>query len=119
MSWGSSKMSNGSTYYGPLEHKEYIDAIQHPEDWLNAEWSEEKQKVFNDLYDFSIGGWSPFRNQFDKILDERNRDLYMDRYDINYADVKDPRKLATTSSVRNMFGGINFVSSNVKRLYKN
>lgn len=117
MSWGSKPMSDGSTYYGPLSWAEYMDAIYHPKEWLNSEWSKEKQTAFNDLYDFSIGGYSPFRDTFDKILDERNNDLYMDRYGLTYADVKDPRKLKSNSTVGMALSTINFVSSNIKRLY--
>lgn len=117
MSWGSKKMSNGATYYGPLEHAEYIDAIFHPKDWLNSKWSHDKQVAFNDLYDFSVAGYAPFRTTFDKILDERNNELYMDRYDIDYADVKDPRKLKSTSTVGIASGTYQFLSSNIKRLY--
>lgn len=114
----SKRMSDGSTYYGPDEWSEYVDAFWHPKEWINSEWSKAKQDAFNNLYDLGVLGWYPFRDEFDKILNDRNNELYMGRYDLDYSDVKDPRKLSTTSSVKVLGNGINFVSSNIKRLYR-
>lgn len=117
MTWGSRKMSNGSTYYGPLEHIEYIDAFYNPTQWLNSEWSHGKQQAFNDLYNFNILGHAPFRTKFDTILDSRDDQLYLDRYDLDWPDVRDPRNLKQSRHSLSL-SQLNFVSDNVKRLYR-
>lgn len=104
------------TYYGPKEFGPYVQAFWDPVGFLDGEWSYDKQKAFSNLYNFSIGGWSPFRNQFDSILDARNDQLYLDRYGLDYSDVKDPRKFVHGSSP--VVHTLNFVSDNVKRLYR-
>lgn len=105
------------TYYGPKEWEPYVTAFWDPNQFLNSEWSYEKQKAFNDLYNFSVFGWSPFRDQFDSILDSRNDQLYLDRYGLDWSDVKDPRKLSQSKRSASV-NAINFVSSNIKRLYR-
>lgn len=105
------------TYYGPKEFEPYVMAFWDPRGFLYSPWTKEKQDAFDVLYNFQVPytGWSPFRDQFDSILNQRNNDIYLARNDISYGDIKDPRKLASTHS--GTLNTINFISSNIKRLY--
>lgn len=104
-------------YYGPKELESYMQAFWDPVGFLDGEWTYEKQDAFNNLYNLNFAGWSPFRNQFDAILDKRDNAQYMDRYGINWSDVKDPRKLSQSHNAP-VVHSLNFVSSNIKRLYR-
>lgn len=98
------------TYYGPDFLKPYMMAFWDTESWLNGPWSENDQNAFNLLYDFSL-----FRGKFDQILDKKVNAAYLSANQMTYSDVYDPRKLKSNS-----VGGqtINFLSSNIKRLYR-
>lgn len=104
------------TYYGPKELEPYMQAFWDPVGFLDGEWSEDKQKAFNNLYNLQIFGTRPFGNTFDSILDNRNDQRYMDRYGLSWANVKDPRKLSQSRS-STLNSAINFVSSNIDKLY--
>lgn len=109
----------GSQYHGPDWLRPYAMALWYPQDWLNGEWSKADQDAFERLYDFNIFGIRPFGTQFDDILNQKDWDLYSDRYQMDYKDIKDPRKFMNhfgqNATVRS---SIAFVSSNVKRLYR-
>lgn len=100
------------TYYGPDWLEDWAMAFWYPEEWLNGEWSKDKQDVFDTLYQFDI-----FRNRFDHTLDARNRSSYLYWNQLDYKNVRDPRKLPGSSSIVTA-SQLNFVSSNVKRLYR-
>lgn len=105
-------------YYGPEWLRPYAQAFWYPKEWLYGSWSKGDQAAFDDLYNFNIGGWSPFRNEFDKILNEKNRSTYFNNTGLTYADIFDPRK--AVGSVISSGGVSNFlrISDNVKRLYR-
>lgn len=79
-------------------------------DWLYGPYDEAKYNQFASLY--AIPG---VRQYFDYLLDKRRTSEYMSRHQLSYSDIHDPRKLYTTSSIGSM---VNFVSSNVKHLYR-
>lgn len=107
------------TYYGPDWLRPYAMALWNTEDWLNGEWSKSDQEAFDILYDFNVFGISPFRDNFDRILNEKAWNAYSKRYGLTYADIKDPRKYHTAfGQSQLMNGGVNFVSRNLKRLYE-
>lgn len=84
-------------------------------DWLYEDnWSKEKLDEYHLLNSFPI-----VNDYMDYLLDSRSTDEYLSRYQMDYSDIHDPRKLRSTSSgTRLVRSGINFVSSNVKRLYR-
>lgn len=107
------QMSNGATYYGPDSLFEFADAIHHPKEWLYGPWSKEKYEAYKFLN--IIPGISHY---MDYLLDIRSDEEYLRRYGMDYTDIHDPRKLRQTSSSGRFYGfGMNFVSSNIKRLY--
>lgn len=79
-------------------------------DWLYSDWSKEKYETFKTLY--QIPG---IKQYFDYILDKRSDSEYMDINQVDWSDIHDPRKLSQTHSFGSM---VNFVSSNVTRLYR-
>lgn len=79
-------------------------------DWLYNDWSQEKYDQFVALY--QIPGVHQY---FDYLLDQRADAEYMDRNQLDWSDIHDPRKLRQTNSLGSVY---NFVSSNIKRLYK-
>lgn len=73
-------------------------------------WSDEDWNKFYTLYSFP-----GTRNYIDYLYDKRADEEYLNRYGMSRSDVHDPRKLRST---RSMVGSINFVSDNVRRLYR-
>lgn len=83
-------------------------------EWLYGDYDEEKLQQFNFYYQLPV-----VRQYFDYLLDLRADKEYMSRYGLDWTDVHDPRKLRSTSSGSAFIrSGFNFVSSNVKRLYR-
>lgn len=83
-------------------------------EWLYGEYDSEKQQQFMFLYQLPV-----IHQYFDYLLDLRAQKEYMNRYQVDWKDVHDPRKLPATSSGSSfMHAGLNFVSDNVKRLYR-
>lgn len=83
-------------------------------DWLYGEWNEEKLRTFEKLYAIR-----PVKIYFDYLLDRRADREYLDRYGLDYTSVHDPRKLRQVGSASTMYGyGMNFVSDNVRKLYR-
>lgn len=83
-------------------------------DWLYGEWSEQKLKEFEILHNIPI-----VSNYMDYVLDHRADQEYLDRYGMDYSDIHDPRKLHQFSSGSSFVGSsVNFVSSNLHRLYR-
>lgn len=83
--------------------------------WLYEDnWSEEKLQTFEKLYATRFG-----KMYIDYLLDRRTDSEYLNRYGLSYSDIHDPRKLRQVGSASRLYGyGLNFVSDNVKRLYK-
>lgn len=83
-------------------------------DWLYGDWNEEKYKQYIALSIVPI-----VSDYMDAMLDLRADNEYLKRYGLSYDDIHDPRKLRTTGSYgRFLSGGMNFVSSNVSKLYR-
>lgn len=83
-------------------------------EWLYGDYDEEKLKHFELLHNVPV-----VSNYMDYLLDYRADSEYLKRYGLDWTDVHDPRKLRSVGSgVRFMGAGINFVSSNVTRLYR-
>lgn len=110
------------TYYGPDALRPYAMAFWHTSEWLEGPWSKLDQDAFDFLYDLNILGYTPFKNEFEKIQAEKNWDFYSNRYGLTYSDIKDPIKFhnnfGAMSGSRQFYNSLNFVSSNVKRLYR-
>ena len=82
-------------------------------EWLYGDYDEDKLGQFELLHNIPFVG-----DYMDYLLDRRADKEYMDRYGLDYSDIHDPRKLRQTSSGTRFIGGaLNFVSSNVKKLY--
>lgn len=79
-------------------------------DWLYGPYDRTKYSQFAALY--AVPG---IHQYMDYLLDQRRTSEYMNRHQLSYSDIHDPRKLYSTQSIGSM---VNFVSSNVKRLYK-
>lgn len=84
-------------------------------EWLyedNYDW--QKLKEFELLHNVPVVG-----DYMDYLLDLRAAEEYLDRYGMDPSDIHDPRKLPSVSSGSSfMRSGLNFVSDNVKRLYR-
>lgn len=79
-----------------------------------GDYNEDKLRRFEGIHLIPFAG-----DVVDYNLDRIRDYQYLDRYGMTLADVKDPRKLRQTQSgitfMRNQY---NFVSDNVKRLYR-
>lgn len=97
-----------STWKGIEKAKKYPENLKN---WLYADnWSEEKLAKYEALS--VIPGISHY---MDYVLDKRADEEYLRRYGLTYADIHDPRKLKQVgSAVR----GLEWVSSNVRRIYR-
>lgn len=83
-------------------------------EWLYGDYDETKLRQFALLH--NVPGLS---NYMDYLLDIRADQEYMERYGLDYSDIHDPRKLRSTESFgRFAVGGLNFISDNVKKLYR-
>lgn len=83
-------------------------------DWLYGEYDEEKLTQFELLHNIPVVG-----QYMDYKLDLRADREYMDRYQLDYDDIHDPRKLKQTSSGSRLYGSaLNMVSKNLDKLYK-
>lgn len=84
------------------------------QDWLYGEWSEEKYGTFKALY--SIPG---IREYFDYLLDMRSDSEYMNRYQLDWSDIHDPRKLSSTGSTSRLVGSAyRMIGRNINSLYR-
>lgn len=82
-------------------------------DWLYSDWSEGKYEDYKLLN--SIPGVSHY---MDYLLDIRADSEYLSRYDMDFSDIHDPRKLSQSSSAQSLNGyGYRMISRNVSRLY--
>lgn len=93
-----------------------MDLLEMHKNWLYGPWNENKLKMF----EFQQSGIIPLIDKYNNyLLDLRADHEYMDRYGMTYEDIHDPRKLRQTSSGSALIGSsINFVSDNVRRLYR-
>lgn len=83
-------------------------------EWLYGEYNEQKLRQFELLHNVPV-----ISNYMDYLLDRRADQEYLDRYGMDYTDIHDPRKLSQVSSGSNLVrSGLNFVSDNVKNLYR-
>lgn len=86
--------------------------------WLeklyNGTWSEDDQQLFEQRY--AIPGYQQY---LDYLLDKHYREVTFDLYGITYNDIRDPRNVRGASSTSALVRyGLNFVSDNVRRLYR-
>lgn len=82
-------------------------------DWLYGEYDEKKLRQFELLHNIPV-----VSNYMDYLLDRRADEEYLNRYGMDYSDVHDPRKLHSVNSGSRAIGAaLNFVSSNVSKLY--
>lgn len=106
----------GSKNYKP-------DPIQDPDkngwaEWLysaaEGQWTQEDQDRFDMYY-----AMEPFKSYFDWVLDKQIREKVFNLYGIDYSDIHDPRNvIGAGNSGRALHNSLNFVSDNVRRLYK-
>lgn len=83
-------------------------------EWLYGEYDKDKLAQFEFLHSLPLVG-----SYMDYKLDLRADQEYMDRYQLDYSDIHDPRKLRQTSSGSRFIGSsMNFVSKNVSKLYR-
>ena len=81
--------------------------------WLYGEWSKEKLQQFELLSNVPVLG-----SYMNYKLDVRQDEEYLQRYNMSYIDVHDPRKLHQTNSGKDLYGSsINYVSKNVHNLF--
>lgn len=83
--------------------------------WLyDDNWSETKLQVYELIDSTHLG-----HAYLDYLLSRRSDEEYLDRYGMDYPDIHDPRKLSQVSSASALIrSGLNFVSSNINRLYR-
>lgn len=100
------------------EFHKYGTALEHTYhglfwSWLN-DYSPEKHRQYLLMRNV------PFLKEFMQYsLDYRSDLEYMDRYNISWNQVHNPSKLSSSNSGSALVGsGLNYVSSNVGRLYK-
>lgn len=81
---------------------------------LEGKWTQSDQDRFEKMY--SVDG---MRQYLDYLLDRRTRENLFNLYGIQYSDIRDPRNVAgvRSTAAMNQFA-INFVSDNIKRLYR-
>lgn len=85
-------------------------------DWLYGDWNEEKYRSY--LAARSLDPSGLVGGYFDYLLDRRADQEYFRRYGMSYSDIHDPRRLRQSSSTEQLYrSSVNFISSNVKRLY--
>lgn len=97
-------------YAAAFEDRPLKDQLK---DWLYDSWSKEKYDEYQFLNQVPI-----VNSYMDYLLDLRAMDEYLNRYQLDYTDIHDPRKLTTTSSFSRLSSSaLNFVSKNVSRLY--
>lgn len=83
-------------------------------DWLYGEYSEDKLFQFEMLYHIPL-----VKNYMDFQLDLRADREYMNRYQISYSDIHDPRKLRSVSSGSSFYGSAyQMISRNLDKLYR-
>lgn len=82
-------------------------------EWLYGDWDEAKYKRFMQMSSVPY-----LRERMDYLLALRRDKEYLAANGMSYEDIHDPTKLPSYSAGRNYYGTVmNFVSSNVKRLY--
>lgn len=87
---------------------------RHFTDWLYGDWNEEKFNQY-EVLDHIPG----MHEYMEYKLDHRKTQEYFNRYDMDYTDVHDPRKLYEHGSAGSYFTyGLDRVSDNFKRLYR-
>lgn len=87
-------------------------------EWLygaeEGNWTQADQERFDRLY-----ALEPFKTYFDYLLDARIREKIFALTGTRYSDVTDPRNVyGAGDSGRLISTGVNFVSDNVRFLYK-
>lgn len=81
---------------------------------LDGNWTKEDQERFERMY--SIKGYKEY---LDYLLDKEQRERIFNLYGIQYSDIRDPRNVKGAASTSRMYtAAYNFVSDNVKRLYR-
>lgn len=99
---------------GRTAYRLYQKGDQAFTDWLYGEYDQQKLRQFEFLHNVPVLG-----DYMDYKLDVRADEEYLNRYDMDYGDVHDPRKLRQTNSGTRLYGAsFNFVSKNVGRLYR-
>lgn len=94
----------------------YDSATRNPiADWLyEDDWSKQKLAQYE-----ALSLIKPIGAYFDWLLSVRSDEEYLSRYGMEYSDIHDPRKLSQVSSADRLLGStINFISSNIDRLYR-
>lgn len=110
-------MSYGVNFWRLFNGGKSVDETA--QSWLydktdNGTWDADDQYAFDLLYGTKYG-----KQYLDYMLDKRNRKDYMKNTGLDYGDTNDPRKWPGAGSNGQMFGAtLNYVSDNVKRLYK-
>lgn len=88
--------------------KKYFDG------WITGPYNEQKYNEFAFLHSLPFVG-----DYMDYVLDKRKTEEYFKRYGMDYDDIHDPRKVPDFASTSRIYGdAIEFVSDNVKRLYR-
>lgn len=82
--------------------------------WITGPYNEQKYDEFAFLHSLPYVG-----DYMDYVLDKRKTEEYFNRYNMDYSDIHDPRKVPSFASTTRLYGdGIRFVSDNVKKLYR-
>ena len=82
--------------------------------WLYGEWSKEKVQQFELLKRVPVLG-----DYMDWKLDIRQDEEYLNRYNMDYSDVHDPRKLHQSQSGTRFIGSAyQWIGKNLDKLYE-
>lgn len=96
-------------------HSMISDLMRMRSDLYNGKWSQVHQYKFELLYNIPV-----LKSIIDADLNHSRMSFYMDYHNIDWSDVKDPRNLANNDGSAEVASAtLNFVSSNLNRLYSN
>lgn len=95
----------------PLLHDPIADLF---DDWYRSTWSKQKNSQYNLLKQIPGISWNIAIYE-----GNRSNESYLDRYDMDWSDVKSPNKLPGNASVGSGYArALNYVSSNLHKLYR-
>lgn len=90
------------------------------EGYWYGDYDKEKYKKYKFWHD-GLGSWLTLgysTKLIDNDIDTQRRKLYMDVHALDYEDIHDPRNMPDGRNSSPIVAGLNFVSSNIRRLYK-
>lgn len=92
----------------------YNKAMDYTKKWLSEDIDEEKYNTYIALN--QIPGFSAW---FARAIGQMSNEAYMARYGLTWDDIRNMHKLPGTGEISSSYRfAVNFVSDNIKRLYR-